>query len=81
MLLAFTSYKNFILYQMDVKRAFLNGYIREEIYVKQLTGFENFDFPHHVCKLKKAICGLKQPPRVWYDKLRTIALGYVLVTI
>ena len=47
MLLAFASYKNFILYQMDVKSAFLNGYITEEVYVKP-PGFENFDFPHHV---------------------------------
>ena len=48
MLLTCTSYKKFILYQMDVKSAFLNGYIMEEVYVKQPPRFENFDFPHHV---------------------------------
>ena len=55
MLLAFASYKNFILYQMDVKSAFLNGYIMEEVYVKQPPRFENFNFPCHVYKLKKAL--------------------------
>ena len=61
MLLAFVSYKKkFILYQMDVKSAFLNDYIMEEVYVKQPPRFENFDFPHHVYKLKKALYGLKQ---------------------
>ena len=64
MLLAFVSYKKkFILYQMDVKSAFLNDYIMEEVYVKQPPRFENFDFPHHVYKLKKALYGLKQAPR------------------
>ena len=48
---------------MDVKSAFLNGYIMEEVYVKQPTGFENFDLPHHVYKLKNALYGLKQAPR------------------
>ena len=55
MLHAFASYKNFILYQMNVKSAFLNGYIMEEVYVKQSPGFENFDFPRHVYKLKNAL--------------------------
>ena len=67
MLLAFASYKNFILYQMDVKSAF--GYITEKVYVKQPRGFENFYFPHHVYKLKKALYGLKQAPRAWYSRL------------
>ena len=60
MLHEFASYKIFILYQMNVKSAFLNGYIMEEVYVKQPPRFENFDFPHHVYKLKKALYGLKQ---------------------
>ena len=55
MLHAFASYKIFILYQMNVKSAFLNGYITEEVYVKQPPVFENFDFPCHVYKLKKAL--------------------------
>ena len=55
MLHEFASYKIFILYQMNVKSAFLNGYIMEEVYVKQPPGFENFDFPRHVYKLKRAL--------------------------
>ena len=69
MLLAFACHKNFILYQMDVKSAFLNGFINEEVYVEQPPGFESFNFPNHVFKLKKALYGLKQAPRVWYERL------------
>ena len=54
MLLAFAAYKGFILYQMDVKYGFLNGFIYEKVYVKQPSGFENETFPHHVFKLTKA---------------------------
>ena len=69
MLLAFACHKNFILYQMDVKSAFLNGFINEEVYVEQSPGFESFNFPNHVFKLKKALYGLKQAPRAWYERL------------
>ena len=69
MLLAFACHKNFILYQMDVKSAFLNSFINEEVYVEQPPGFESFNFPNHVFKLKKAIYGLKQTPRAWYERL------------
>ena len=55
MLLAFSSYKKFVWYQMDVKSAFLNGYIMEEVYVEQPPGFENVEFPHHVYKLKGSL--------------------------
>ena len=69
MLLAFACHKNFILYQMDVKSAFLNGFINEEVYVEQPPGFESFNFPNHVFKLKNALYGLKQAPRAWYERL------------
>ncbi|KAH9698134.1 hypothetical protein KPL71_023896 [Citrus sinensis] len=74
MLLAYACHKDFILYQMDVKSAFLNGYIMEEVYVKQPPGFENEKFPDHVYKLSKALYGLKQAPRAWYDRLKNFLL-------
>ena len=69
MLLAFASYKDFKLFQMDVKSAFLNGIISEEVYVEQPPGFENHEFSNHVFKLTKALYGLKQAPRAWYERL------------
>ncbi|GJV35652.1 retrovirus-related pol polyprotein from transposon TNT 1-94 [Tanacetum coccineum] len=66
---AYAAHKNFNIYQIDVKTAFLNGPLKEEIYVSQPNGFADSDFPDHVYKLKKGLCGLKQAPRVWYDKL------------
>nr|GEU54834.1 retrovirus-related Pol polyprotein from transposon TNT 1-94 [Tanacetum cinerariifolium] len=72
--LAFTTYINFIVYQMDVKSAFLNGKLKEEVYVKQPLGFERKEFPIHVCKLDKALYELKQAPRAWYLK-GTSSLG------
>ena len=69
MLLAFARYKNFILYQMDVKSDFLNGFINEEVFVEQPSGFESFNFLNHVFKHKKALYGLKQAPRAWYERL------------
>ncbi|KAK6141847.1 hypothetical protein DH2020_024406 [Rehmannia glutinosa] len=59
---------------MDVKSAFLNGIIQEEVYVKQPPGFENFSRPNDVYKLKKALYGLKQAPRAWYDRLSSFLL-------
>ncbi|GKF86701.1 retrovirus-related pol polyprotein from transposon TNT 1-94, partial [Tanacetum coccineum] len=61
--LAFATYMNFTIYQMDVKSAFLNGKLKDKVYVKKPLGFESKEFPNHVCKLDKALYGLKQPPR------------------
>ena len=69
LVIAFSSHMEFTLYQMDVKSAFLNGLLQEEVFVKQPPGFENNDFPDHVYKLDKALYGLKQAPRAWYDRL------------
>ena len=71
-LLAFACYTNFKLFQMDVKSAFLNGFIQEEVYVKQPLSFENFEKPNHVYKLQKALYGLKQTPKAWYERLSKI---------
>ena len=68
-LLAFSCYMDFKLYQMDVKSAFLNGTIKEEVYIEQPLGFEDHKFPNHVYKLNKALYGLKQAPRAWYERL------------
>ncbi|GKB58096.1 retrovirus-related pol polyprotein from transposon TNT 1-94 [Tanacetum coccineum] len=77
--LAFATYMNFIVYQMDVKSAFLNGKLKEEVYVKQLLGFESSKFPNHVCKLYKAFYGLKQAPRAWYELLSTFLTEHKFV--
>jgi hypothetical protein len=66
MLLAYAASKGFKLYQMDVKSTFLNGYIEEEVYVRQPPGFQNPKYPNHVYKLLKALYRLKQAPRAWY---------------
>jgi hypothetical protein len=69
-LLAYATYHGFKLYQMDVKSTFLNGPIKEEVYVEKPPGFEDSEYPNHVYKLSKAFYGLKQAPRAWYECLR-----------
>jgi hypothetical protein len=59
---------------MDVKSAFLNGILQEEVYVEQPKGFLDPHYPQHVYKLKKALYGLKQAPREWYERLTTYLL-------
>ena len=76
MLHAFAAYRGFVLYQMDIKYAFLNGFIYEEVYVKQPFGFENETIPHHVFKLPKALYGLNQAPRTWYERLSSFLLKW-----
>jgi hypothetical protein len=70
-LLAFAASKRFKLYQMDVKRAFLNGVIHEEVYVRQPPSFESPKYPDRVYKLSKALYELKQALRAWYARLKT----------
>jgi hypothetical protein len=60
---------------MDVKSAFLNRPIKEEVYVEQPPGFEDERYPDHVCKLSKALYGLKQAPRAWYECLRDFLIA------
>ncbi|GJV01581.1 retrovirus-related pol polyprotein from transposon TNT 1-94 [Tanacetum coccineum] len=67
--------KNMTIYQMDVKTTFLNGELREEVYVSQPEGFLDPDNPTHVYKLKKSLYGLKQAPRAWYDMLSSFLLS------
>ncbi|GJU06263.1 retrovirus-related pol polyprotein from transposon TNT 1-94 [Tanacetum coccineum] len=73
--LANATSKNMIVYQMDVKTTFLNGELKEVVYVSQPEGFVDPDRPHHVYRLKKALYGLKQAPRAWYDTLSKFLLA------
>ncbi|GJU48173.1 zinc finger BED domain-containing protein RICESLEEPER 2-like protein [Tanacetum coccineum] len=72
--LAYASFKDFVVYQMDVKSAFLYGKIKEEVYVCQPLGFEDPEFPNRVYKVEKALYGLHQAPRAWYETLSTYLL-------
>jgi hypothetical protein len=78
-LLAFAASKGFKLYQMNMKNAFLNGVIQEEVYVRQPLGFENPEYSNRVYKLLKALYGLKQVPRAWYARLKTFMLDHEYV--
>ncbi|GKF42835.1 putative ribonuclease H-like domain-containing protein, partial [Tanacetum coccineum] len=72
--LAYASFMNFVVYQMDVKSAFLYGRIEEEVYVCQSLGFEDPEFTDRVYKVEKGLYGLHQAPRAWYETLSTYLL-------
>nr|GEU75200.1 hypothetical protein [Tanacetum cinerariifolium] len=67
--IAYAAHKSFLIFQMDVKTAFLNGPLKEEVYVNQLDGLIDPHHPDKIYRLKKALYGLKQDPRAWYDEL------------
>ncbi|KAJ9536497.1 hypothetical protein OSB04_un000334 [Centaurea solstitialis] len=73
--LGYAAHKNMTVYQMDVKCAFLNGVLQEEVYVEQPEGFVDPRYPNHVYVLDKALYGLKQAPRAWYETLIDYLLG------
>ncbi|GKF32642.1 retrovirus-related pol polyprotein from transposon TNT 1-94, partial [Tanacetum coccineum] len=73
--LAFAAHMNMVVYQMDVKNAFLNCNLREEVYVSQPDRFVDKDNPNHVYKLKKALYGLKQALRAWYDMFSSFLIS------
>ncbi|GKB72941.1 putative ribonuclease H-like domain-containing protein [Tanacetum coccineum] len=72
--LAYALFKDFVVYKMDVKSAFLYSKIEEEVYVCQPPGFEDPDFPNRVCKVEKVLYGLHQAPKAWYETLSTYLL-------
>ncbi|GJV88016.1 retrovirus-related pol polyprotein from transposon TNT 1-94 [Tanacetum coccineum] len=72
---AHAAHKSFPIYQMDVKMAFLNGPLKEEVYVAQPEGFVDPDHPEKVYLLRKALYGLKQAPRAWYDELSNFLMS------
>ncbi|GJZ00103.1 retrovirus-related pol polyprotein from transposon TNT 1-94 [Tanacetum coccineum] len=80
---AYVAHKSFPIYQMDVKTTFLNGPLKEEVYVAQPDGFVDLDHPEKVYRLRKALYGLKQAPRAWYDALSNFLIfkGFTKGTI
>ncbi|GJR51959.1 retrovirus-related pol polyprotein from transposon TNT 1-94 [Tanacetum coccineum] len=75
-LLAYACALDFKLFQMDVKSALLDGFINEEVYVAQPSGFTDFEKTDHVYKLKRALYGLKQAPKAWYDRLKAFLIKH-----
>ncbi|WVY90852.1 hypothetical protein V8G54_036366 [Vigna mungo] len=81
--LTFAVCQGWSICQLDVNNAFLQGTLKEEVFMLQPPGFVKKSFPYHVCRLKKAFYGLKQAPRAWYTELRVflLSLGFVNSTI
>jgi len=73
--LAFVAFKDFKVYQMDVKSTFLNGGLKEELYIEQSKEFKFGSDPDVVWRLKKALFGLKQEPKAWYGRLDKYFIG------
>ncbi|GKE19096.1 retrovirus-related pol polyprotein from transposon TNT 1-94, partial [Tanacetum coccineum] len=76
MFIAYAAHKNITIFQMDVKTAFLNGPLKEDVYISQPEGFIDPEFPDHVYRLKKALYSLKQVPHAWYDKLSSFLIEH-----
>jgi hypothetical protein len=74
-LLSYAAHHDFKLYQMDVKSAFLNGPIKEEVYVEQPPGFKSEEYSNHAYKIHKVLYGLKQAPRAWHEWLRNFLIN------
>nr|GFA23698.1 retrovirus-related Pol polyprotein from transposon TNT 1-94 [Tanacetum cinerariifolium] len=81
--ITYAAHKSFLIFQMDVKTAFLNGLLKEEVYVAQPDGFVDPDHPEKVYRLRKALYGLKQALRAWYDELSKFltSIGFTKGTI
>ncbi|GJY47896.1 retrovirus-related pol polyprotein from transposon TNT 1-94 [Tanacetum coccineum] len=77
--LAYAANIGFMVYQMNVKSAFLNGNLSEEVYVQQPPGFKSSEFPNYVCKLDMALYGLKQAPRAWYGTLSKFLIQHKFI--
>lgn len=77
-LLSYYAYKGFKFYQMDVKSTFLNGILEEEVYIEQPKGFVDPNNKNMICRLHKALYGLKKTPRAWYERLHNylVKIGF-----
>nr|GEW90759.1 copia protein [Tanacetum cinerariifolium] len=73
--IAYAAHKSFLIYQMDVKTTFLNGLLKEEVYVAQSDGFIDPNHPEKVYRLRKYLYGLMQAPRAWYDELSNFQMS------